>query len=143
MDRDLAPIGALIGHPARAAMLAALADGRALPAGELARHARVTPATATAHLRRLVDGGLVRVRAQGRHRYHELAGPDVAAALEAIARIAPPAAVRSLRQAQAARGSSSSASIPSPSPQAAGCWRARASTGRIAARTSPAPCPPP
>jgi DNA-binding transcriptional ArsR family regulator len=101
MDRDLAPIGALIGHPARAAMLAALADGHALPAGELARHARVTPATATAHLRRLVDGGLVRVRAQGRHRYHELAGPDVAAVLEAIARIAPPAEVRSLRQAQA------------------------------------------
>jgi DNA-binding transcriptional ArsR family regulator len=100
-DRDLAPIGALLGHPARAAMLAALADGRALPAGELARHARIAPATATAHLRQLVDGGLVRARPQGRHRYHELAGPDVATALEAIARIAPPAAIRSLRQNQA------------------------------------------
>ncbi len=100
-DRDLAPIGALLGHPARAAMLTALADGRALPAGELARHARIAPATATAHLRQLVDSGLVRVRSQGRHRYHELAGPDVAAALEAIARIAPPAAIRSLRQDQA------------------------------------------
>ena len=93
-DRDLAPIGALLGHRARAAMLTALADGRALPAGELARHARIAPATATAHLRQLVDSGLVRVRSQGRHRYHELAGPDVAAALEAIARIAPPAANR-------------------------------------------------
>jgi DNA-binding transcriptional ArsR family regulator len=103
MDRDIAPIGALIGHPARAAMLAALADGRALPAGELARHARVSPATATAHLRRLVDGGLVRVRAQGRHRYHELAGADVASALEALARIAPPAEVRSLRADTAGR----------------------------------------
>ncbi len=100
-DRDLAPIGALLGHPARAAMLTALADGRALPAGELARHARIAPATATAHLRQLVDGGLVRVRSQGRHRYHELAGPDIAAALEAIARIAPPTEIRSLRQDQA------------------------------------------
>ncbi len=100
-DRDLAPIGALLGHRARAAMLTALADGRALPAGELARHARIAPATATAHLRQLVDSGLVRVRSQGRHRYHELAAPDVAAALEAIARIAPPAAIRSLRQDQA------------------------------------------
>jgi DNA-binding transcriptional ArsR family regulator len=81
-------------------MLAALADGRALPAGELARHAHISPATATVHLRRLVDGGLVRVRAQGRHRYHELAGADVAAALEAVARIAPRVEVRSLRQDQ-------------------------------------------
>jgi DNA-binding transcriptional ArsR family regulator len=103
-DRDLAAVGALIGDPARAAMLGALAAGRSLPAGELARLAGVHPATATAHLRRLVDGGLVTVRAQGRHRYHELAGPEVAAALEALARVAPPAAVRSLRQHQAAHG---------------------------------------
>jgi DNA-binding transcriptional ArsR family regulator len=103
-DRDLAAVGALIGEPARAAMLDALAAGRSLPAGELARLAGVHPATATAHLRRLVDGGLVRVRAQGRHRYHELAGPDVAAALEAIARVAPPAPVRSLREHRTARG---------------------------------------
>lgn len=79
-------------------MLAVLADGRALPAGELARHARIAPATATAHLRRLVNGGLVRVHVQGRHRYHELAGPEVAAALVALARIAPPVTIRSLRQ---------------------------------------------
>ncbi len=102
-DRDLAAIGALVGHPVRAAMLAALADGRALPATDLARHAGVKPTAATAHLHRLIDGGLVRVRAQGRHRYHELAGPEVAAALEAIARIAPPAQVRSLRQDRAGR----------------------------------------
>jgi DNA-binding transcriptional ArsR family regulator len=100
-DRDLAPIGALVGHPARAAMLAALAGGQALPATELARHARLKPAAATPHLRRLIDGGLVRVRVQGRHRYHEIAGPDVAAVLEAMARIAPPAPVRSLRQDRA------------------------------------------
>jgi DNA-binding transcriptional ArsR family regulator len=100
-DRDLAPIGALVGHPARAAMLAALAGGQALPATDLARHARLKPAAATPHLRRLIDGGLIRVRVQGRHRYHEIAGPDVAAVLEAMARIAPPAPVRSLRQDRA------------------------------------------
>lgn len=101
-DRDLAPVAALIAEPARAAMLAALADGRALPAGELAARAGVHPATATGHLRRLVEGGLVRVRAQGRHRYHELAGPGVAAALEGLAQLAPAAPVRSLRGHRAA-----------------------------------------
>lgn len=102
-DRDLTPVAALIGDPTRIAMLAALAEGRALPAGDLARRAGVRPATATAHLRRLIDGGLVAVRAQGRHRYHELASPSVAAAVEALAQLAPPAPVRSLRSDRAAR----------------------------------------
>src|SRR6201994_2044782 len=101
-DRDLAPVAVLLGDRARVAMLAALADGRALPAGELARRAGVHPATATAHLRRLVDGGLLRVGPQGRHRSHELASPQVAAALEALAQIAPPAPIRSLREHSAA-----------------------------------------
>lgn len=101
-DRDLAAVAVLIGDPARAAMLAALSTGMALPAGELARRASVSPATATAHLRRLVEGGLVKVRAQGRHRYHELAGPQVAAALEALAQIAPSVPVSSLREHTAA-----------------------------------------
>lgn len=83
-------------------MLAALAGGTALPAGELAARAGIHPATATGHLRRLVEGGLVRVRAQGRHRYHELTGPDVAVALEDLAQLAPPAPVRSLRSHRAA-----------------------------------------
>ncbi|MDT7625924.1 MAG: hypothetical protein QOF99_6825 [Pseudonocardiales bacterium] len=96
-DRDLAAVAVLFGDPARLAMLAALAGGRALPAGELARQAGVRPATATAHLRKLVDGGLVRVRVQGRHRYHELAGARVGAVLEALAQLAPAAEVRSLR----------------------------------------------
>lgn len=95
---DLAAVAVLFGDPARAAMLVALSDGRALPAGELARRAAVSPATATAHLRRLVDGGLVRVIVQGRHRYHHLAGPQVAAVLEALAHIAPASPVTSLRQ---------------------------------------------
>lgn len=98
-DRDIAAVARLIGDPARSAILTVLADGRARPAGELAARAGVSPATAAVHLRRLVDGGLLRVRAQGRHRYHELAGAQVAAALEALALLAPSAApVRSLRQ---------------------------------------------
>ena len=101
-DRDLAAVSVLFGDPARIAMLAALAGGRALPAGELARRAGVRPATATAHLRKLLDGGLIRVRAQGRHRYHELAGPEVGAVLEAMAQLAPAAEVRSLRAHRAA-----------------------------------------
>jgi DNA-binding transcriptional ArsR family regulator len=97
-DVDLAAVGVLFGDPARIAMLVALSDGRALPAGELARRASVSPATATTHLRRLVDGGLVRVTVQGRHRYHQLAGPQVSAVLEALAHIAPASPVTSLRQ---------------------------------------------
>jgi len=103
LDRDLAPVASLIGDPTRIAILAALAEGHALPAGELAHRAGVHPATATAHLRQLVDGGLVCVRAQGRHRYHELAGPQVAAVVEALAQLAPATPVRSLRTDRAAR----------------------------------------
>jgi DNA-binding transcriptional ArsR family regulator len=98
----LAAIANLIEDPARSAMLAALAGGRALPAGELARRAGVQPATASTHLRRLTEAGLIRVRAQGRHRYHEIVDPEVATVLEAIAQIAPPAPVRSLSQHRAA-----------------------------------------
>jgi DNA-binding transcriptional ArsR family regulator len=103
LDRDLAPVASLIGDPTRIAILAALAEGRALPAGELASRAGVHPATATAHLRQLAEGGLVVVRAQGRHRYHELAGPRVAAVVEALAQLAPATPVRSLRTDRAAR----------------------------------------
>jgi DNA-binding transcriptional ArsR family regulator len=103
-DRDLAPVAAVIGDPTRIAMLAALVEGHALPAGELARRAGVHPATATAHLHQLAEAGLVRVRAQGRHRYHELAGPQVAAVIEALAPLAPEAPVRSLREHRAAAG---------------------------------------
>ena len=103
LDRNLAPVASLIGDPTRIAILAALADGHALPAGELAHRAGVHPATATAHLRQLVDGGLVTVRSQGRHRYHELAGPQVAAVVEALAQLAPATPVRSLRSDRAAR----------------------------------------
>ncbi len=80
-------------------MCLALLDGRAWTAGELAAHARVAPSTATEHLHRLIDGGLLVERRQGRHRYVQLAGPSVAHLLEDLsARIEPrPASARGLR----------------------------------------------
>ena len=84
-------------------MLDALMSGRALTAGELARAAGVSASTASEHLGRLRDGGLVEVATQGRHRYFRLAGPEVGAALEALSHIAPSRPVTSLRQAGHAR----------------------------------------
>jgi DNA-binding transcriptional ArsR family regulator len=97
-DTDLARVGALIGDPGRARVLRALADGRELAASVLAAEAGVAPSTASVHLAKLVDGGLVTAERHGRHRYFRLAAPEVARALEALAAVAPPAAVRSLRE---------------------------------------------
>lgn len=99
-DADLAAVGAAIGDPARALMLSALLGGRSLPATELARIGRVAPSTASSHLGRLIDAGLVAVERRGRHRYHRLADERVAHALEALAAVAPARPVRSLRAAQ-------------------------------------------
>src|SRR5215210_762086 len=96
-DADIAAVAAAIGHPARGAMLTALFGGRALPATDLARAARVSPSTASAHLAQLLGAGLVRVERQGRHRYHRLARADVASALETLAGLARARPVRSLR----------------------------------------------
>lgn len=82
---DLADLGEAIGEPSRAAMLVALMGGVALPASELARAAGVAASTATSHLGRLVQAGLVVARAQGRHRYFALSGPHVADAVERLA----------------------------------------------------------
>ena len=82
---SIATVAALIGDTGRAAMLTALADGRALPAGELAAAAGLSPPAASAHLARLTDGGLLAVEREGRHRYYRLAGPGVAAILESLA----------------------------------------------------------
>ncbi|MEH1129607.1 ArsR/SmtB family transcription factor [Micromonospora sp. CPCC 206061] len=96
---DLASLAALLADETRAAMCLALLDGRAWTAGELARHAGVAPSTATEHLHRLIDGGLLVERRQGRHRYVQLAGPSVAHLIEDLsAQTAPrPVAARGLR----------------------------------------------
>jgi DNA-binding transcriptional ArsR family regulator len=97
-DADLAALGAALAEPARARIVLALGDGRALPASVLANEAGVAPSTASGHLARLVRAGLLDVLPQGRHRYYRLAGPEVGELLEALARVAPAAPVRSLRQ---------------------------------------------
>ncbi len=81
---SIAEIAALIGDPARANMLAALMSGRALTAGELSREAGVAAPTASGHLARLREAGLLIVEAQGRHRYFRLSGTDVAQVLEGL-----------------------------------------------------------
>jgi DNA-binding transcriptional ArsR family regulator len=101
-DADVASVAALMGDRARCAMLTALIDGSERPAGELAKAAGVSAATASGHLQRLVAGGLVTVRSSGRHRYYGLTGPLVAAAIEALSLISPPVEARSLRQSVAA-----------------------------------------
>src|SRR5690349_7153427 len=83
-----AEVASLAGDPARAAMLHALMDGRALTAGELARAASITPQTASGHLARMTSLGLLAVERQGKHRYHRLAGASVAQMLESLMQVA-------------------------------------------------------
>lgn len=109
-----ARVAAAIGDPTRALMLSRLLDGRFYTATELAQHAGVAAPTASQHLKLLVDEGLARVRAQGRHRYYMLADGNVAHALEALLRVADGAlpettrwkapAMRDLRHARSCYG---------------------------------------
>lgn len=85
---DIAALARMIGEPARATILSALLGGQWLTAGELARAARIAPPTASEHLGRLAAAGLIVDRRTGRHRYFALAGPEVAAVLESLARFA-------------------------------------------------------
>jgi len=87
-NATFATVAALAGDPARAGMLQALMDGRALTASELARVAGITAQTASSHLARMAAAGLLAVEKQGRHRYHRLASPGVAHMIEAIMRVA-------------------------------------------------------
>lgn len=97
---DLSVIGGLLADPARAHILAALAGGIALPATDLASRAGVTPGTASSHLAKLLAAGWVTAEQQGRHRYYRLVSGEVAALLEHVAALAPPAPVNSLRTQQ-------------------------------------------
>ena len=143
-----AETAALVGDPARAGMLAALMDGRALTATELARVAGIAPQTASGHLARLTAAGLLAMERQGRHRYHRLASPAVAHMLESIMSVAAapggvggtlrsrPAVVgprdRALRRLRTC-STTSPGSSPSPWPTA--WW----SAGRSSCRRTAAP----
>lgn len=85
---DISRIGQLIGDPARANILSALMSGKALTATELAQEAGVTLQTSSGHLSKLVEGGLVRMRKQGRHRYFALMDDEVAAVIEHLMHLA-------------------------------------------------------
>ena len=87
-NNRFAEVAALVGDPARAGMLHALMDGRALTASELARTAGIAPQTASGHLARLSAAGILQIEKQGRHRYHRLASPAVAQMMESIMQVA-------------------------------------------------------
>jgi len=87
-DAAVSKIAGAIGEPARARMLYCLIDGRARTSTELAIVAEITPSTASVHLQRLKAQRLVKVLAQGKHRYYSLEGANVAAALEALSVLA-------------------------------------------------------
>ncbi|MFL5333569.1 MAG: ArsR/SmtB family transcription factor [Geminicoccaceae bacterium] len=88
---SIARVAALVGDPARANMLSALTDGRALTASELAYFAGVTPQTASSHLSKLTEAGLLAQQRQGRHHYYRLASPLVGRMLESLMVVADPA----------------------------------------------------
>ena len=96
-DADIAAVARLFADPARCAVLLALDDGRALPASVLAEEAGVSRSTASSHLTKLTEAGLLRVETHGRHRYYRLAGPQVGELIEQLMRVAPARPVRSLR----------------------------------------------
>jgi DNA-binding transcriptional ArsR family regulator len=84
----LSEVAALMGDPARAAMLQLLMDGRAHTASDLALTAGVTAQTASGHLSRMVEADLLAAKAQGRNRFYRLASPDVAHAIESLMAVA-------------------------------------------------------
>jgi DNA-binding transcriptional ArsR family regulator len=82
--KRIAELGALLGDPTRAGLLSLMMDGRASTVGELARASHVALSTASEHLTRLSEAGLVVAEKQGRYRYYRLAGPQVAGLLETM-----------------------------------------------------------
>jgi DNA-binding transcriptional ArsR family regulator len=88
-EPDLPRIAATVGDASRIRMLALLMEGRALTAKELALGAGIEPATATSHLKRLLEDGLLESTAQGRHKYFRFASAEVAQLVESLMRVAP------------------------------------------------------
>lgn len=97
-------IAALLADAGRAAMVWALMDGSARPAGELALLAGLSPSSTSAHLAKLVEGGLLAQQRHGRNRYYRLAGPEVGQLVEALASAALAAQPRQVRAVPVSRG---------------------------------------
>ena len=98
MTPNVVEIASLIGDASRAEMLMRLLGGKSMPASELARAAGITPQTASSHLAKMVEGGLLLQESHGRHRYYRLANQEIGHALEALCAISPSKPVRSLRE---------------------------------------------
>jgi DNA-binding transcriptional ArsR family regulator len=97
-DADISAAAALLADATRAELLVALAEEPSLQVSRLASRAKVTSATASVHLSKLRRAGLVKAQRRGRQHLFELASPLVAEAMEALSLIAPPRAVRSLKE---------------------------------------------
>lgn len=98
INPNVAEVAFLFGETSRATILTSLMDGRFHTASELAFMAAITPQTASFHLSKLIEGNLVNVEKQGRHRYYQLANAEVARILESFLAISQPPEVRSLKQ---------------------------------------------
>lgn len=98
INPNMAEVASLLGDTSRATILASMMDGRFHTASELAYMAAIKPQTASFHLAKLIEGKLIKVEKQGRHRYFQLAGEDIAQFLESFLAISPPPEVRSLKQ---------------------------------------------
>ncbi|KFM94449.1 winged helix-turn-helix domain-containing protein [Paenibacillus macerans] len=98
VNTNVALIASMVSDASRSAILNALMDGRFHAAGELARMAGIQPQTASFHLAKMVDAGLIAVEKQGRHRYYGIRNPEVAQVMESLLSIAPPVKIKSLRQ---------------------------------------------
>ncbi len=90
VNLDVAKTAQLIGDKTRVTILLALFDVDALPASDLARRANISPQTASSHLNKLLEGNLISLEKQGRHRYYSLANPEVAQVLESLMTISKP-----------------------------------------------------
>lgn len=96
VNPNIAEIVSLMAESSRAAILTSLMDGRFHTAGELADMAAITPQTASFHLAKLVEGGLIIVEKHGRFRYYQLANQEIANILETLLSVAPTPKVNSL-----------------------------------------------
>jgi DNA-binding transcriptional ArsR family regulator len=90
MDADLAAVAGLMADPNRARMLQVLLGGVPQSGTALADAAGISRSLASAHLKKLVDGGLVTARPNGRARLYSIASEPVATAIETLTLIAPP-----------------------------------------------------
>ncbi|EKD53961.1 MAG: hypothetical protein ACD_60C00137G0025 [uncultured bacterium] len=90
LDEDIAKVASLIGDKTRSAILIALMEGRALTAGELALRANISPQTASNHLKKLLNAGLIElIKTPTRYRYYKITSPLVAEALESLSLLSP------------------------------------------------------